>query len=400
MLCKAGDREPETRLMNSDRTPVQPGHHDSLLGGDDFRSRLIEESPDCIKVLDLDGRLLSMNAGGMKALEICELAPVIGSIWTDFWQGADREAAQAAVKAAREGGVGRFVGFFATTQTRKPKWWDVVVSPILGAEGQPEKLVAASRDVTEGRRAQELLRAIIEGTASVTGRAFFRSLTQQVAEGLRVRFAFVAECLPNLRARPVAVWIDAKFGADLEYALPGTPCGEGAQGRACHIPDRLPEIFPEDKGMIELGTVSYLGVPLLNSARNVIGHIVVFADRPMPADPLVLSVLETFAARSGAELERQQADEELRRLTDEMEAVLDVNRAIGRHLERDELFGALAASLRGVVPHERFGIELPIEGDRLQGHLLTPGDAGAQPTHVEVLPAAGTACHWMMQNRQ
>src|SRR6266567_2946326 len=50
-------------------------------------------------------------------------------------------------------------------------------------------------------RAEELLRAIIQGTAAVTGTAFFRSLVKHLAEGLNVRFAFVAECLPNLRAR-------------------------------------------------------------------------------------------------------------------------------------------------------------------------------------------------------
>ena len=43
----------------------------SPLPGEDFQTRLIEGSPDCIKVLDLDGRLLSMNAGGMKALADC-----------------------------------------------------------------------------------------------------------------------------------------------------------------------------------------------------------------------------------------------------------------------------------------------------------------------------------------
>src|SRR5260221_10922676 len=80
----------------------------------DLRTRLIEGSPDCIKVLDLDGRLLSMNAGGMAVLEICDLEPFIGSAWVDFWQGEDHKAAQAAVKAARGGGIGRFVGFFPT----------------------------------------------------------------------------------------------------------------------------------------------------------------------------------------------------------------------------------------------------------------------------------------------
>src|SRR5438034_921531 len=110
--------------MSSNPPPEQATAQESSREGDEFTTRLIEGSPDCLKVLDLDGRLLSMNAGGMKALEICDFAPVLGSLWTDFWHGADRQAAQAAVRAAREGGVGRFVGFFATTQTKTPKWWD------------------------------------------------------------------------------------------------------------------------------------------------------------------------------------------------------------------------------------------------------------------------------------
>src|SRR6266542_606582 len=96
----------ESRRMSS-HSPLKPtSRHDSLRERDELTTRLIEGSPDCLKVLDLDGRLLSMNAGGMKALEICDLAPVLSSLWTDFWEGPDRQAAQAAVNAAREGGVG------------------------------------------------------------------------------------------------------------------------------------------------------------------------------------------------------------------------------------------------------------------------------------------------------
>src|SRR6266496_5910914 len=87
-------------------------------------------------------------------------------------------------------------------------------------------------------RAEELLRAIIQGTAATTGTQFFRSLVKHLAEGLHVRFAFVAECLPNLRARSLAFFQDNKFGGDFEYALPGTPCMKVAEGRVCHVPDR------------------------------------------------------------------------------------------------------------------------------------------------------------------
>ena len=58
------------------------------------------------------------------------------------------------------------------------------------------------------------------------------------------------------------IFKDRNFGKDIEYALPGTPCMKVAEGRICHVPDRLAEEFPEDKGMIDMGTVSYLGVPL------------------------------------------------------------------------------------------------------------------------------------------
>ena len=167
--------------MKPGASQSKAGHLESPPASADFKTRLIEGSPDCLKVLDLDGRLLSMNAGGMAVLEICDLKPFIGAAWIDFWQGEDRKAAQAAVKAARNGGLGRFVGFFPTTQTRKPMWFDVVVSPINDADGRPEKLLAASRDVTQGKRAENLLHAIVDGTSTATGDAYFRSLLQRLA---------------------------------------------------------------------------------------------------------------------------------------------------------------------------------------------------------------------------
>ncbi len=85
---------------------------------------------------------------------------------------------------------------------------------------------------------------------------------------------------------------------------------------------------------------------------------------------------------------------------DELAALLAINRAIGRHLHRDELFGALATCLRDVVPTQRFGIELPIAGNQLQGHLLTPRGTGEEPTEPTVLPASGTACDWVLRNRE
>jgi len=82
----------------------------------------------------------------------------------------------------------------------------------------------------------------------------------------------------------------------------------------------------------------------------------------------------------------------------ELKTLLDVNVAVSRHLKRDDLFGALASCLRNIIETDRFGIELPIEGQRLQGHLLTPRGAADERTQPSILPAAGTACDWVIQN--
>ena len=133
---------------------------DALRDAEEFQRRLIACSRDCIKVLGLDGQLLSINDGGMQALEICDFASLANSNWIDFWEGEDREAAEAAVKAAATDGTGHFVGYLPTQVTQQPRWWDVAVNPIRDAEGKPERLLAVSRDVTKHKQHEQALREV------------------------------------------------------------------------------------------------------------------------------------------------------------------------------------------------------------------------------------------------
>ena len=131
---------------------------EALRAAAEFNRSIIESSTDCIKVLDLEGRLLMMAEGGQRLLCIEDIRPYLDASWIDFWQGEDREAARAAVQAAAAGASGRFIGLFRALDG-SDKWWDVSITPILGAEGRPEKLLAVSRDVTERKAAEQALRA-------------------------------------------------------------------------------------------------------------------------------------------------------------------------------------------------------------------------------------------------
>ena len=131
------------------KSPAHPVHL-----GEEFLRRVVASSPDCLKVLDLEGHLLAMNEGGQKVLEIVDLTSHLGTCWTGWWQGEAEQAAKAAVREARRGGMGRFEAF-AQNFGGTPMWWDVTVSPILGADGKPEQLLSVSRDITARRRAEQ-----------------------------------------------------------------------------------------------------------------------------------------------------------------------------------------------------------------------------------------------------
>jgi signal transduction histidine kinase len=86
---------------------------------------------------------------------------VSGSFWSELWSDDQRFKVQAAVEEALAGRTGRFQGF-ARTLKGTPRWWDVVVTPISGADGSPQKLLVVSRDITPQREAEEQLRELNE----------------------------------------------------------------------------------------------------------------------------------------------------------------------------------------------------------------------------------------------
>jgi formate hydrogenlyase transcriptional activator len=191
-----------------------------------------------------------------------------------------------------------------------------------------------TRDERE-RRAEELLRHIVDGTAAVTGTAFFSSLVQHLAKALRVHRVYVAECLDADRARSRAVWMGGDFSPPFEYDLTDTPCMKVAKGQTCLYANHVQQYFPQNKFLPRMNAQSYLGIPLWNSAGRVIGHMVLVDDKPMSEDPLWVSVLETFAARAGAELEREQATERLREALTEVERLKNQLQAENVYLQEE-----------------------------------------------------------------
>jgi two-component sensor histidine kinase len=131
------------------------------LGDAAFLQCLLASSGDCIKVLDLEGRLVFMSEGGRRVMEVDDFSRIAFSAWSSFWNDGGGEQAREALNAAQSGQSSRFTGL-ACTMKGDPRWWDVQVAPIFGADGQPERLLVISRDVTAQKAAALRQAALIE----------------------------------------------------------------------------------------------------------------------------------------------------------------------------------------------------------------------------------------------
>ncbi len=117
---------------------------------------VLNSSPDCIKVMDLSGHLLSMNPPGMVNMEIDDFAVMKDHVWSSLWPESMRGTVEHAVLKAARGDTARFDGPCPTAKGT-PKWWDVIVTPISGPDGRATSLTATSRDVTEQRKVAEAI---------------------------------------------------------------------------------------------------------------------------------------------------------------------------------------------------------------------------------------------------
>jgi PAS domain S-box-containing protein len=161
----AADLRAEAESERADRAEFKQaelkGQYDEIVRNSNFNRQVLENTTDCIKVLDLDGKLIFMSAGGMRAMEIDDFSTVAMCPWSEFWHGEEHAKAVQAVALARAGGTARFEGQ-APTAKGNSRWWEVTVSPIFGPDGKPELLLSISRDRTDRHAVEETRRILFE----------------------------------------------------------------------------------------------------------------------------------------------------------------------------------------------------------------------------------------------
>ena len=234
------------------------GH--GLAGNDDVLRSVLAGCGDCIKILDLDGRLQFMSEGGKRVMEVDDFSSLKGCPWPDFWAGDGNADAIQAVEKAKAGGVARFQGA-ANTAKGTPRYWDVQVSPIMNRYGKPSHLLSISRDITEEWRATSELKEASERQALLSVElqhrikntlAMVGAIANQTMRGDNVataREAFAARLMTLSHAHDILTrtsWTDAPIKEVLNGALAPHRSGHG------HISTSGPDLVLQAKQALAL----------------------------------------------------------------------------------------------------------------------------------------------------
>ncbi len=314
----------------------------ALVESEEFNRTVLDSSPDCVKVLDLDGRVIYVNPAGRKLLETEDSEMRSKPYWPGVWEGEAREAAERAYRSALSGKGSHFVGFRRTPRGT-PKWWDVVVRPIAGAKGRTERLLAVLHDITEHHAEQAavaerarmaLLRAEI--SMETTSEGSMNTILDRVSESLlkRLELALVRVWALESDSNTLVLRASAGLYSELDGPEARIPVGFSTIGRVAER--RKISINNDVRNDGESVNAEWLkheevtssGIYPLLIGDRVVGVLAVYGRQPFSeavASELALAskVFAQFINRKQSEEKLRLAQDELSRYTGKLEKLTE-----------------------------------------------------------------------------
>lgn len=248
------------------------------------------------------------------------------------------------------------------------------LEPILPAIGDiPANTVSehvarfqCNRDL---QQAERQLQYLIEGTVATTGKDFFPALMMWLAKALDISYAFVSEKVED-RLHVLAFWQIDRVSPTFTFPIARTPCERALQNGQYYCENLVQQEFPTHLDLVQMAAQSYLGVALQDGEGRSIGNLCVIDRKPIRDPAKAKSLLQVFAARAAAELERERAAQALAQLNQQLEQwVVERTAALQKseHRYRALMEGANDAILLLNTTHGRI-VESNLRAEILLGY--------------------------------
>ena len=228
------------------------------------------------------------------------------------------------------------------------------------------RIAALEQNSTERKWKNDALEALAFGTATATGREFLQALVRQLSLSLNTQYAFVTEWAPGRtdRLRTVAGWSGNCAADPLEIDLHDSPCQQVMKNGTALFTQGVRQSFPRNTLLASIDAESYMGVVLRNSEDQPTGHLCVMDVHPFLFDESQgTAILNAFARRAAAELERLRAEETLRASEEQFRAIVESATdaiVLANHEGRIISWNKASERIFGYSLHEALGQTLAI----------------------------------------
>ena len=294
----------------------------------DGRFRALVEGSIHGVVVHRDDRILYANPAAASILGFDAVAELVGVDSVDAIIAPPERPRLQRYRRARVRGGAAPQGYQARFLRKNGSTiWVDIVAGVVEWDARPA-IQTEFIDITERKRAEETLRQLAAGVSSATGSEFFRALVGYLVETLEADYALVGQLKAgdSRTIETVAFCAQGALSNNIEYSLAGSPC-ETVVGRSvCVYPSGVCRDFPEDRPLVEKGIECYIGTPLFDSRGNALGLISIMYVEPQVDTELRANLIQIFADRAAAELERlrvedarRQAEAKLRTLNEQLE---------------------------------------------------------------------------------
>ncbi len=130
---------------------------DALRYSENFLKSIVDNEPECVKLLDSDGRLVTMNPSGLRMIEADSLEQVKGQKVQNIVAPEYRDAFKALVKKVTNGEKGK-LEFRITGLKGTERWLETSAVPFEDETADRMLLLGVTRDITERKQAEEKIR--------------------------------------------------------------------------------------------------------------------------------------------------------------------------------------------------------------------------------------------------
>ncbi len=179
--------------------------------------------------------------------------------------------------------------------------------------------MAFIRDITERKRAYDAIQSMVEAVAAYTGQEFFNSVALNLNKILKSNYALIGVLENDSLVNSIALAKNNRIIDNVVFSVEGTPCENIFNSGMVVYHEDIAKIFPKDKVLSDLGIEGYVGTPLICSNNKLIGVLLALYETPIDDDILSKEVLQIFAGRIAAEMERANYQNELINLNKTLE---------------------------------------------------------------------------------